>query len=312
MNNFFHKYPYTNFHELNLDWILEKINEFDAKLKSWSEIVEELQSHLAEIDSFEERLEAVESSISDLNEIRQHLTNLDNDVANLDSKFTREIENLNRTILNIDVQFDTLANAINNLKDYVDVRDAALQVDYNNKIYELEVKLRVAFKMIEDEIDLLLQIINQIDTSAYNPWPRILDKESIQKNINYAYEDLADNIPLAMEYQELGLTASEYAAYGLTAREYALRGSKRLHLDFVYSPVYGFKQNISNVLTSIVNFICGTFSATEYAALDLTADEYAALDLSSEQYFSFNTNGTGLTADEYAALSKLNNGLIIS
>lgn len=27
-----HKYPYTNFHNLNLDWILEKLNEFQARL----------------------------------------------------------------------------------------------------------------------------------------------------------------------------------------------------------------------------------------------------------------------------------------
>ena len=71
MNNFFHKYPYSNFHELNLDWILEKINEFDAKLKSWAETVEELEQHLSEIDSFEERLEALESATSDLNDIRR-------------------------------------------------------------------------------------------------------------------------------------------------------------------------------------------------------------------------------------------------
>lgn len=308
MNNFFHKYPYTNFHELNLDWILSKIIEFDSKLKSWTEIVEELQSHLAEIDSFEERLEALESATSDLNEIRAHLTNLDSEI-----ELTNErINDLVTEFSMIDIRFDEVNRHFDNLKMYIDNRDEALARDYNNKIYELEVKLRVAFKMLEDEIDLLLQIVNQIDTSAYNPWPRIIGKESIQKNINYAYEDLADNIPLAMEYQELGLTASEYAAFTMTAREYALRGRIHLHMDFVYSPVYGFKQNISNVLTSIVNFICGTFSATEYAALDLTADEYAALDLTSEQYFSFNTNGTGLTASDYAALSKLNNGLIVS
>lgn len=27
-----HKYPYTNFHDLNLDWILDKLNEFQARL----------------------------------------------------------------------------------------------------------------------------------------------------------------------------------------------------------------------------------------------------------------------------------------
>ena len=27
-----HKYPYTNFHDLNLDWILQELNNMDARL----------------------------------------------------------------------------------------------------------------------------------------------------------------------------------------------------------------------------------------------------------------------------------------
>lgn len=305
----FHKYPYSNFHELNLDWILEKINEFDATLKSWKDIIDELESHLDEIDSFDERITSLENATSDLNDIRQHLTNLDSEMAATNERINDVVTQFTL----IDIQFDEVNQHINNLKDYVDNRDETIILDYNHKLYELEIELRVAFKMLEDEIDLLLQIINQIDTSVYNPWPRIITKESIQKNINYAYEDLADNIPLAMEYQELGLTASEYAAYRLTAREYALRGRKHLHLDFVYSPVYGFKQNISNVLTSIVNFISNTLDASDYASLDLSAADYAALDLTSAQYFSYNPNASvgyvtvnpnnlGLTAEQYAHL----------
>ena len=56
----------------------------------------------------------------------------------------------------------------------------------------------------------------------------------------------------------------------------------------------------------------GTYTATEYAALDLTAEEYAALDLTADEYYSYNTNESGLSASEYAAISKLHSGFLLS
>lgn len=34
--NFFDKYPYTDFHELNLDWILNKVKETDKKVDDFT------------------------------------------------------------------------------------------------------------------------------------------------------------------------------------------------------------------------------------------------------------------------------------
>lgn len=30
----FEQFPYTNFHELNLDWVIQKIQDFDAQLQN--------------------------------------------------------------------------------------------------------------------------------------------------------------------------------------------------------------------------------------------------------------------------------------
>lgn len=34
----FHCYPYTNFHDLNLDWIIERLNEFNTKLTNFASL----------------------------------------------------------------------------------------------------------------------------------------------------------------------------------------------------------------------------------------------------------------------------------
>ena len=64
--------------------------------------------------------------------------------------------------------------------------------------------------------------------------------------------------------------------------------AKMLHLDFVFSPIYGFKQSTSNVLTSILNWIEGTLSADGYQGLNLSADDYTALNLTAADYYSYN------------------------
>lgn len=35
---FFNNFPYTNFHDLNLNWILDKVNEWGKKLMSWAKL----------------------------------------------------------------------------------------------------------------------------------------------------------------------------------------------------------------------------------------------------------------------------------
>ena len=293
-------YPYQNDEILNLDWVLKQIQEFRATLESWTDTIRELQEGLEDISDWETRIEALEVMSAKIPVIEKSL----NDLANLHDV---DVKNLKAMIYDLQRQIDALD--VTALRIYIDSRDNELKADYNKKIYDNYVVTYQLFNALKDRLEILAQIVAELDTKAYNPWPRRMAKEALQDNLNYAYSDLADSVPTAEEFAELGLSATEYSAYDMLARDYSVRGKYNLRMHFVYSPVYGFKQEINNVLTSIVNFIKGTMSAAEYSALDLDADAYTALDLTADDYYSYNnqlgyigTGGTGLTSEQYSTL----------
>lgn len=47
----FEQFPYTNFHELNLDWIINKVNHFQNSLNNINgQITEIVQEYLASVE----------------------------------------------------------------------------------------------------------------------------------------------------------------------------------------------------------------------------------------------------------------------
>lgn len=303
----FTKYPYQNDEILNLDWLLNQLNEFRNSFEEWKKTIDALTEALKDIDDWETRINTLEvltaQMESKLPVIEKSLT----DLANLEAADVKYLKSL----IN-DLQNQINALDISALKVYVDSRDNEIMADYNKKFYDAYVVTYSLFNGLKSRVEILAQIVAEIDTKAYNPWARRLVKESLQTNLNYAYADLADSVPTAEEYAGLGLTAEEFSDKDMLARDYSLRGKFLLKMHFVYSPTYGFKQEISNVLTSIVNFVKGTMSADTYTALDIDAESYSALDLTADDYYSYNntlgyvgTGGSGLTSSEYSSLQVL-------
>ena len=276
-----------------------KINEVIDVFNSYEEIIQQLQGEIDDINALKKAV----------NELQERADTIDNMLNNFDA----EDKHLQKQIDELTTLVNNVVNGYDNIKSYVDNKYNELQQKIDNQSYIIYSEMYTLIGELQREIEALNKALKEIDTQIYNPWARVLQKESIQKNIDYAYADLSDLVPLASEYSELGLTANEYSEKNITAYEYSARGRKHLRLDFVFSPVYGFKQEINNVLTSIINFLCNTLNATEYASLDLTADDYATLNLTADDYYRYNPSltrgfvqvsdlGGGLTRAEYEKL----------
>lgn len=277
---FDHKYPITNLHEIDLTFMHEDIDKMISILEEWEEIIDTLKEAAEKYDDILIRLTAAESDIStlksDLSALKlQVITN------------ANDIEALKANMSVLDSKMTILETKIAAVYNYIDNSINVLASKMYQKDLIIMNKLNQAKADLQNQINDLYAIVDSIRTDLTNPWHygKVFSPDENNKLI---YQDLADGCPTAEEYARLNLTADEYDEFNLTAYEYARFGFRMLHLDFVFSPIYGFKQSVDNVLTSILNWIEGTLSADAYTALNLTADDYTALNLTAADYYSYN------------------------
>lgn len=271
--------------------LVNKVNEIIDNFKNYDEVIAELQTAIVDIDDMKIAIDRINVAIDNINsridEQGVAIRSVDDYAKALSKRIDANQEAINILMLmikdfndNVDSKLDALEKKLTNLFN-------SFTADFTDELKLLQVKVNQMKVNLQSQIDTLRERIDDLDTDVINPWHKELGRVSQKKNIELVYSDLADLVPTADEYSKLGLTANEYSDFKLTALEYARKGKELLHYFWVYSPVYGWKQEISNVLTSIVNFVQNTLSATEYSSLDLTADDYSALDMTAEQYYSY-------------------------
>ena len=85
---FDNKYPYLNFHELNLDWVISKITEFDKKLDNYEDTV--LEKAKEYTDSAIQ--ESYSSLVNEFNNFKNEVTTL---ISGLDSRYDEFVNTVN-------------------------------------------------------------------------------------------------------------------------------------------------------------------------------------------------------------------------
>ena len=190
--DFIHKYPYSNLHELNLDWLIDVNKELITKVKA-------LEDEMAQIEVMtREEIQAMINSAIATNNI-----DLYNRMTALHAQITQEYTSY-------------VTNRINQLTVYIDNQD--VYYDGLAQGYAATAQAN-ANAYTDDKVLNYTMMINPI-TGDYEDVRNVVDDI-----VTYFH---TENSLTAGEYDALDMTASYYDSKDLTAYDYDFNGKVRL------------------------------------------------------------------------------------
>lgn len=186
----YRKYPYTNFHDINLDYILNRIKVIEVKMKE----IENFK------DGWDEKLEELDKQYDNL----------------LDMYYAMQIDNANFKT-DITIQFNNLATRleedINSLEVELESEIQEYIISSNRRLNGFETQLTAMNRRLDEALSNLWMSLKMV-----NPFTG--QEEGVLNVIDYlASLHMADGIT-ALGYDNLELTAQVYDDKELTARDY--------------------------------------------------------------------------------------------
>lgn len=292
-SGFFNRYPYTDFHQLNLDFLL---SSYELIINKANEIIEWANNHQIEYEEAIERLTAVE------NEIYTFEAQITAAFNQLETDLKAEMEKaLSDTIAEVDATVKQLREEVSAAIASFENRFLELETEIKNELAETKAQVARAiielqnilqannnfiFDYVENRLNKFIDDLPEILTVAvYNPYRG--EVTDIQTAINDIYSVACIWGLTAAQYDSLGLTASEYDALELTAQEYDTLGYKLLYKDPDYnmlSPFTGEYVHVQDVIMDLAHLHMGGVTASYYDGLELTAQEYDEKELTAFQY----------------------------
>lgn len=143
-------FPYTNFHGLNLDWVLRSIKNLQDRVEALEERIEEIkQEILAEVD---EKLQAFKEEL--LREVQEKLDALKEELeALIDRKIDEAVAELETKISAVDTKVDKLREEFE-----------ACCEDIRNRLSEIENRLSNIESRIDEIAGQISGILTRLDT----------------------------------------------------------------------------------------------------------------------------------------------------
>ena len=293
-------FPYTNYHSLNLDWIVTKVKELNAKvaaLEAWEaqhkgEYQELLQRVVVlenEIDTFETQVRSEFQALKlQLDaDFAEQKAEMDQALADTEAAVNEQIELLtaevNAAINGLDARFAKLAAEIKSAL-------VNLQLQFNEAIAYLDNRIlsnnQYVFDYVENRLDQFIdEFPDLINIEVYNPFRG--SKTGLQTAINDQYDMSCIYGLTAIQFDQLDITAEEFDDEDLTAREFDQYGYNMLHYPdpryYMFDPFTGEINLVKNVVQELAALHTGAESVnvTEFEALDLTAEEFDATEITA-------------------------------
>lgn len=196
---FINQFPYSDFHELNIDWLIKRTKEIEVEIKDLKEQFDQI-----ELLTEDQIKEMIKSSI-DANNIAIY-----HDMDELKSDITEEYKSY------VENRIYTLQVQLQQLRVYIDNQD----VYYDDLAKDYAANAITVSKDYTDE-----QVLSY--TMMINPITGVYEdvRNVVTDIVTYFHTDGALT---AGEYDALELTADAYDNYELTAYQYDFEGKNLL------------------------------------------------------------------------------------
>lgn len=297
---FFNAYPYTDFHEMNLNFLLSSYSQLIDKA---NEIIDWANNHQIDYEEALERLTAVENEIYTFEaQITAAFNTLQ---ADLEADFAQQKADLDKALADtkaeVDATIDQLEEDVATAIASFENRFLALETEVKNELAETKAEVARAIMQLQHILDannaFIMQYVENrlqkfiddlpeiLTVQVYNPYRG--EVTDIQTAINDLYSIACIWGLTASQYDSLGLTAAEYDAKELTAAEYDTLGYKLLYKDpdlYMLSPFDGTYVHVQEVIMDLAHLHMGGVTAEYYDGLELTAEEYDNKELTAFQY----------------------------
>lgn len=310
-NLFASRYPYTDFHELNLDWLIstyQDIVNHINDLESW------MSTHKTEYQEALDRLEAVEGEIygfeQQINiEFAKLTEKFNKDFADMKAEIEKDLADTQKAIVDeFNQAIVDFENDFNTLKKAVESQIISMELEIRRLINLINSRFETMSEdlmgYVDDRLaDFIAHLPDYENLIVYNPI------QGIQTNVQTAINDLYGTFAVfgltASQYDSLMLKAQEYDFKGLTAREYDQYAYRLLNYPdpqtHMRDPFTG--RIVSNiiVINELTDLHKESLTAWEYDHLELTAEEYDDMQLSAYFYdwYGIRLWDSSITAQEY-------------
>lgn len=296
----FDHFPYTNFHELNLDWIINKVKELNAKVVALDEWA---QQHKQEYAELVVRVSALENEIDTFEtQVRSEFERLK---ADIDADFAAQKAEmdaaLDETKAEVAAQIELLTTEVNQAIAGLDTQFANLTREIRSELVNVKLEVNEALAQLDQRIlennEYLFEYVENRLNQFIHDFPEIIGIQVFNPmrgqytDLQTAIDDLYDMACVygltAIQFDTLDLTALEFDTFDLTAREFDQYGYNLLGYPdpryYMMDPFTGEKNLVKNVVQKLaaLHTDADSVSATEYDTLDLTAEEFDATDITA-------------------------------
>ena len=194
---FDNKYPYLDFHELNLDWVIAKITEFDKKLDDYEDTV------LAKAKEYTDSAiqESYSSLVTEFNEFKNEVTTL---ISDLDSRYDEFVDTVNNRMTITDANVAAISRKVDLVLDEANAYTNQAIINNNDYI-----------------IDQTTKALETVTVLNYFTGARV----SIQAMFDYLAHFHLQNAISINTLVERAKTVDELVAYNMTMTQLATNGA---------------------------------------------------------------------------------------